>query len=98
MRKPKLILKNQSVVDHVQTGLKVKAYREAHGVSQSCVASHIGQNYLTIISNLESGKRVWNPAKLDLVVSAIDNCSKEFPDHKPTGKNRKQKHEHSAAN
>jgi len=91
MSKPKLILKSVKSVDHAATGASVKRYREMMHVGQGCVAEEMGQNYLTIVSNLESGKRVWNQEKLDLVLDAIIACAEKFPVTNKSGKTRKVK-------
>lgn len=95
MIKPKLILKSVKSVDHAATGAAIKRFRESRGVGQGCVAEEMGQNYLTIISNLESGKRVWNEEKLNHVLDAIISCSEKFPVTNKSGKTRKtQTNEH----
>jgi predicted transcriptional regulator len=91
MLKPKLILKSVKSVDHAATGASVKQYREKMGVGQGCVAEEMGQNYLTIVSNLESGKRVWTEKKLNLVLDAIISCAEKFPVTNKSGKTRKVK-------
>ncbi len=74
MKEPMLVLKKQMVVDHVATGAGVKAYRVSLGISQDAVAANLGQDYPTIVSDLERGVRVWNQAKLVRVLDAINKC------------------------
>ena len=77
MKEPLLVLRKEMVVDHIRTGALVKDYRVSLGLSQEAVAAELGQDYPTIVSDLERGKRVWNQAKLVRVLDAI---------HKSVGK------------
>ena len=74
MKEPMLVLKKEFVVDHVATGAMVKAYRVSLGITQDQLAAALGQDYPTIVSDLENGKRIWSQAKLVRVMDAFKQC------------------------
>lgn len=71
MKKPFLILKQEIVIDHKATGAMVRKYREALGFTQKQIATQLGMSYETIISDLESGKRIWSPVKMRWIVDGF---------------------------
>jgi hypothetical protein len=58
------------VIDHGETGRRVREFRESLGVSLRRVAKHAGLSAM-FISDLERGRRAWTKNRLDNMITNI---------------------------
>lgn len=73
--KPKM--KTQRVFDHTETGRNARAQRKGHGLSLREVAEEMNISGM-YLSDLERGKRNWNPILVDAFNRSIDAAVKEM--------------------
>lgn len=68
---PLCVTKAAEVIDHEATGAKMRELRAQHRLSLTEVGQRLGMN-LAQLSQMETGKRVWDEEKAARYVAALD--------------------------